>query len=583
MRHGWLLLISACGAPELSLSFEVPTTYRDAIQTLRLTTYVVPAAAPFGCANLEFDDVDPDVLRLSRVGQVDLQDEDNIALPPLNRLEQKVFLVEGRDAADDPVVFGCAELGEIESDTNLEVPSHPATRVVLDEVPRLSQAMPDRPVALLVTDALGIPLQGVAARWQVLGAGGTDAEGQVSSDGAGRILLVPPLPSQPGPFVLDVQVRWSEADPEPITGFILPQPEEILIPGRVLDYRAGAVGPGGASGIVALTSADAGAVKLVTLYRNNTGELLQRVSQSIVGANPQLGLIEKKQGERDRPIVITSEGWTEVALDGALTARGYNPPVLSGPPTAVFAYGGCLPTDAPQVLVSYDFGSAVSYNDQGGLIQLLPLLDLDVLAAGCVASEGGSASVSRALVAGFGFDLGLGLLADNGNTLAEGSWLAISQGMSFAPAIGGGPFLLGTQLSVNDVVVARLSLALDDDAVTPVIRGLDPVPSTPILSLGGDLDADALMDVAALFTRTPAIPGGPRQPAIWASLARELRGRRISSDADVATPAFRNPLLLMVDLDQDDFDDLVVAERTGRDVATSQTRLQVYAMGLRVR
>lgn len=582
---GLALLGGACGAPELAVELEIPAIYRERVAVVGLDIYTPPVAAPFSCEDLALGGTDPELLRVSLVERLADTEAREVRLSALDRFAPKLFVATGRDAAGERIVVGCAEAGLVEEDTVVRVAAEPVARVRAVRRPKLGGVLGgalEGPVVLEVADLLDRTLPGMEVRWQTAGAAGTGSAGVVTTSSAGLAAIRPELPARPGPFVLHARVRWEERETESFSGFVLPRPELVEIPGAVVAYRAGRIGPAAEPGVVALFFGDISPnPRVAFVHRSSTGEVRVRTSQPITAAAARLGLLDYRGDQRDRPIVVGRDRWFEIEPDGTVLQRHLHrpiPPAANVNPVAVHPAGPCSGPDQPRVLVSYQSGGAVGvYGDEGEFISAISG-DLDVLASGCVADQLGAPV--RTLVVDRG-DVGLQISAElSQDRYASLEWFAVPVGMSFARALGTTPpLLLGTQLNVNDLVVTRLTLERRGPALEVVIRGLDAPPAVPLWTEGGDLDADQRLDVVSLFAR-PGPDGAPVQYGLWTVLGREHEGARIAGDIDVLEPGLRAPQMVLADMDGDGYDDVVVAERSGIDPAARSARLAIYSMGL---
>jgi hypothetical protein len=586
-----VVALAGCGAPELAVEFEVPAAYVDAVREVQLSIYAPRGAAAFDCDALAFGEVDEGVLRGSLVEEAFLRDGAVEApLSDVDRLADKLLLARGNDADGEPVVVGCAALGAVEADLQVVIAAAPVPEVRLVDNPKLSRFIGealDGPVIMKVTDRAGVALAGTDVLWSVEGAGGLASQGQGVTDGEGKLGVRPALPPQPGPFLLDVKVRWAPRGPPLVTGFVAPTPEAVTLVGRALELRAGRVGPGGAPGFVALLKTDTPReVQLAFVYRGPAGNLLEVYSPKIPGAGAGLGLFDFRGDVQDRVVVVTDQSWVEVAPDGILTNRDYRPPVaaLGRTPRRILPTGPCLASpDSPQVLVTYD-ANAVGFFDLdanlvGGFSQ-----NLDVVASGCVADQDGADI--RTLVIDGGVQVGLLLAAEiSPNLYVTLPWVAVASGTGFSPPVGDTPrLLLGTQLNVNDFVVSRARWAREGESLELEMQGLDGPPEIPVANQGGDVDGDLALDVMSLYG-TQAQQGVPVRWSLWGVLGRTHRGIRMSGSFDLGEERRTNPTLMLLDLDADGVDDVVVAERDDplQPVGANTTRVEVYSMGVTAR
>jgi hypothetical protein len=568
----------ACGDPNLDVTFSIAPQYRDAIGTVTLRVYHPLPAAPFDCDMLAFGQVDPDALRLSLVTEISLVTTSEAPLE-VDRTASKLFWAEGLDGQGRRLVTGCAQFGEVDDDTEVVIESEPTKLVTVAQRPSLSVPMGTSltdPIVFAVTDLDARPLAGVEVRWEIDGAGGSGSSGAATTSESGNASILPAIPTRPGPFVLDVAIRWVEGDPEAVTGFVQPAAELGMLQGSVFDYRSGPIGPNAEPGFVALLDEDIAVYKVVFVYQNADGELQMRTSQTLFTNAPQLGLIEaSRDGERARPIVIGLDNWIEVGADGSLTDRpAYNPPTGLAP-VAIEMSTSCEPGSPPQIFVSYESDVIGIFNDDaaGNLFTT----NLDLIASGCVTDQ--TAGVVRLMVLEDP-QLNLFVAVLVGDRFFGEPWLAISNGIGFAPAIGSPRerLLLGTQLSVNEVVISRYVVSSGNETLSLVQRGLDSPNGFPLFTDGGDIDGDDLLDVVSLVDQRTAVED-PQRFAVWSALGREREGSRITGDFEISAGIeLRSPEMMVIDLDRDGSDDVVVGERTPFEIGAT-SRFEIYRMG----
>jgi hypothetical protein len=573
--------LAGCGDPSITVVFDVDDDYLARIDggssTLRI--YHPVPAAPFDCEQLAFGQVDPEVLRLSLVSEISLAAKSEGPLE-VDRAASKLFWADGIDPAERRLVTGCAEQGEITGDTEVVITAEPTKLVSVVSQPSLSVQMGAElaaPIEFEVTDLDERPLAGVEVRWEIDGAGGSGSNGAVTTSKDGRALILPQVPTRPGPFVLDVATRWAETDPAPVTGFVHPIPAVGTLPGRVYDYRGGPIGPNAEPGFAALIDGGPGAYKVAYVYQNSEGQLQTRISQDVITSAPQLGLIDPRDdGERARAFVVGIDDWTEIGIDGSLTPRTYTSPGLL--PVAVEMSGSCEPGSPQQVFISYEADVIGIFNDQaqGALFQDF---DLDLIASGCVTDE---VAGDRRILILLDFDLGLIVGALVGEDLIGQYWLAINSGVGFARelGLGGDGLLLGTQLSGNDIIISRNVVRSADDTLRLVERDLDSPNGLPLSTDGGDIDGDGLLDVVSLLDARVTIDD-PSRFTIFAALGKVRGGKRITADFEIASSAMlRDPEMILLDLDRDGSDDVVVGDRTGLEIIPPlETRFEIYEMG----
>lgn len=569
-------IAAACGNPELAIDFEIREPYRGEIEAVTLQILEPAQAAPFTCNDLAFGNADPEAVALSRVGEISASSL-NTALPDIDRVSRKVFWADGISAGGRRIVTGCAELGEISSDETIRILAEPVARVIAPVGVSLSAVLGNplaNPVTLSVKDALDAPLAGVSATYSIEGAIGAGSNGETESDDDGVFTISPTLPERPGPFVLDLRVRWAEAAPVFLSGVIAPEVETLDLPARALDYRSGSIGTDRERGFAALLADGVGSVRVSMIYTNAmTSQRVLNTSERILSADtPRLGVIEYSGRGRDSVIAVSSSAWYEIFADGALAQRTAYTGAGGALPVAVFTGGACRGSDDPQVLIAFSDGIVRAYSTAGALRDQFALPSgLELSASGCVSGQ--NDALERTLV--FGQPGGIGVLpaVAQGMEFLAASWFALPTAIAFAPPLGDGRRLMfGTQLSVNDIVVSRASLVRTADALELNIEGNDTVPNVPRATLAGDIDGDQLVDAVSLFQRSDE----SMALAVWAVLGREHRGRRISADVNLGSAGLRNPALLLVDIDRDGFDDVLLGEIGS---AAAASRVEIYSMG----
>lgn len=575
---------TGCGEPTLDLVFVIPQAYSPSVQQVVLQIYQPRGASAFGCEALAFGQVEDGVLKGSLVGERVVRDDGLLPVADIDRSSTKIFAVLGLDADERAVVRGCAEVGELSESATITIQAEAVAFVRLVESTDLSKtigASLDGPIVLGVRDAAGEPLPQAPVGWVLEGVNGPSSRGEASTNDEGEVSIRPALPTRPGPFLLDVQVRWAAPGPPLVTGFMAPPLEVVTLPGRVLEYRTGRIGPQGETGIVALLDTRGTAeVQVVFIYRVGA-ELIQSFSPSIANDGAHLGLFDFREAP-DRVVVVTRGSWIEIAPDGILTPKTYRPPVaaIGAQPKIVLSTGPCLATpDSPQLLVTYAANSVgffdLEANEVGGFSN-----NLEVLATGCVDDQDGAPI--RTLVIDGGAQAGLSVVGEvRPNVYLTRPWVAIGSGTAFSPPVGNaGRLLLGTQLNVNDFIVSRASWRREGETVELQVEGLDSPPGVPVVNQGGDIDGDGALDVVSLFN-VQAMPGAPIRWSLWGALGQTRKGQRLSGTYEFPNDVKANPTLMVLDLDGDSVDDLIFAERRDPGIPLqSETRIEIYSMGL---
>ncbi len=581
-----LLTAVGCGPPKLDLVFAIPEAYSDSVQQVVMQIYQPRGAAAFGCEALAFGQVEEGVLRGSLVGEVVVRDDGILPLADIDRSSTKIFSVQGLDEDERAVVRGCGVVGDLSESASVTIQAEAVAFVRLIKSPDLSKtigASLDGPITLGVRDAADQPLIQARVTWALEGVDGPASQGEATTDDMGEVSIRPALPARPGPFLLDVQVRWADPGPALVTGFMAPPLEVATLPGRVLEYRTGSIGPDGETGIVALLDTRGpGEVQVAFIYRAQ-GELIQTFSPRIGTTGARLGLFDFRQAQ-DRVVVVTRSKWFEVAPDGILTEKNYRPPVAAtgALPKIVLSTGPCVANpDSPQLLVTYAANSVGFFDLEANLVGGFGN-NLEVLATGCVDDQNGAPI--RTLVIDGGAQAGLAVVGEvRPNEYVTRPWVAIGSGTAFSQPVGNaGRLLLGTQLNVNDFIVSRASWRREGETVQLQVEGLDSPPGVPVVNQGGDIDGDGALDVVSLFN-VQTTPGTPVRWSLWAALGQTRRGQRLSGTYEFPADIEANPTLMVLDMDGDGVDDLIFAERIDPSAPLqADTRIEIYSMGLSV-
>jgi hypothetical protein len=441
-------------------------------------------------------------------------------------------------------------------------------------------------VVIAVQDALAAQLSGVRVLWTIEGAAGMGSTGEANTDPMGNATLNPGLPSKPGPFVLDVRVRWADGPPVILNGFVRPQPMELDLGGRAAAYSRGMIGPNKEDGVAVLV-AGVGGDKVDLIYKDAASGMIGVRTSPPIRPGSVLGIIDQAGRDRDRVIAVGATNWDEIAPDGTIAGKSYSPPMGGTLPVHILTTGSCTgntPQDAPYVLIEFVEDVFGIYPSDGGapvdafrLTQATDPTPAHMLATGCASDQ--SSMPLRTWAIDFGSGIGVILAVPNGtNTPLLSSWLTLPEGVAFSPPVGMNArrLIFGTQISVNDIVVSRASFDHEMDMLKLVVEGFDTVPGVPSYTAAGDIDGDGNVDAASLFQRSGATQTSPK-PAMWAVLGRQHGGRRISGDIDLPDPQIRNPVLLLSDLDGDGTDDIIIGEVVDK-VGDANAKADIYLM-----
>jgi hypothetical protein len=243
-------------------------------------------------------------------------------------------------------------------------------------------------------------------------------------------------------------------------------------------------------------------------------------------------------------------------------------------PSRIIDGGGCNAGDGPLVLVEYGDGEGISAYDPSAAFTPTPSAVADdsigwhIFAAGCVVGTDQQRHriVALSPTCPAGNCSALTLVADIGGkrTVAIEDDLSGSS-LGFTTARDGVPPLLLRRVFDSDgSAIDRYRI----DAPTAGALSLDRVdrdrtPLPPTVPRGGDFDADGLLDVMAILPSEEEAAGVYHQ-LLYAALGFEHAGERLSSITPAETST--QPLLWILDVDRDGYDDFVYASPTGLDI-----------------
>ncbi len=585
-----------CGEPELTIGLTLSPRTRERARSASIRLLEPPPGQSFDCDALAFGDVDAALERAATVfeQQLALADGGPLRLGALPRVAKKLFVASALDADGRAIATGCAEVGEIDDDLDVPITAEPIVDLVRPLLPPLAFAQGDTRTASVpvgVRDLLGQPAAGVAGRWRLLAAGGAQGEGVVTSSRDGVLAVVFSPPPRPGPFLLGVRARWSGRTDLVFEGAVTPGREEVDIPGRVIAYQSGAIGPAGQPGIAAVVVQGAQA-RVTLVYRTPGGTTWTfRNSDPLVLASlyaPRVVVLPTKRGgaPRDRVILIAGLEWREIAADGSAEARAFQlPPGANGIAAATAADRCGIPGD-PQVVLGVVDATGTRlrvFEASGGSApnHFLSGLPYELVAAGCVASPAGT--LLRTFVLRSDGAPIITVERPNDDFAAAG-WLALGAGITVTPALGDAPpLLVGTQISLNELVITRARLEQlasmpDDLTIIPAANDQVPSPFSPEATVGGDVDGDGRLDLVSVLS-DDAGDGRPFRRQVWSILGVEAGGRRIAGPLITALSSATPVSLVVADLDEDGTGDVVLGDRPP--VGATMSRLAIYRLGQR--
>jgi hypothetical protein len=537
-----MLLLMSCSGSELELSLVVPEGYRERVARIEIRALEPPVAAPFDCDDLAFSRLDFDVLPVSTGREIVLR-SDEAFLGDLTRDRAHVFLAEAIDREDDRILIGCANAEMLDESTVLELVLEPVVYLEpLDEVV-LSGVVgqPLDPLGIGIYDAYGNPAPNIRVEWVVAGPRGAHPDSD-RSDASGQIAIPVAPDPVPGPFVVDLRVRWADFNPQRASGFLRPPAISDEPLGEIADVVAGKFTD--TEGLAILSYEGAGlALRFCTGARFECG-----TAYSIPQPDGRLVRIPP-----DRVMVVTAESWYSAAATGAI-----DPIPLAEPtpvPQLAVAAGAC-PFDDRILLFfeSYDHGV---FDLEGNELDEEELGDFGTLIASGCATTSDDRLVRTHVVSD---DESAYLFVLDGDDLYFTDWLIAGEGVAMGD--GGEGILLGTQLDLDDVVISRVELDIDEGLYFEIVD-TDRPPGFPERTAGGDVDGDGALDVVSILSGYD-FELNRESLLLWIALGKTSSASRISSAVlidDLSLCTDDVPDLFLADGDGDSVDEIVLVDR----------------------
>jgi hypothetical protein len=373
------------------------------------------------------------------------------------------------------------------------------------------------------------------------------------------VQIFPEAPANPGPAILDLQVRWSRGTLPQLAGFKSPRNQRAFLPAGLMDLQIGRVGRTGGMAFVGLAPCRAVETSLC-LVRYEVGTSLAEEEISI---EPDPGLegavlVVAPGAQQDRVMVFGTQLWLELSgVDGGWIWR--DPQVLGGVvPQAAVGLPACsgVEEEGSLWIGSGDLGAVVVSLEDAQPVVDSPLARMAAqgsrVVSGCVSDQTGQ---QRRVVAvdrgGGGWLIG----AQVGEALLELEISAPLATLGFAPPCGDEPatLLLG-KLGASGPEISASRLAFQPGSTTlalDLLRRVELVAAADSVA-GGDMDGDGKIDVVGLFLLRNAAQSYASYAQ--ATLGVEHRGQAISGLFPVggaATP----PRLWMQDFNGDGVDD----------------------------
>jgi len=544
---------------------------RGLVRAVRLDVLMPPAAEPFDCDMIAFQEVSNETVEANRIAQTfATADQDSAPIDGIPREGTKLFVASGLDAQDDPIIVGCGELGLIEGDERVDIVAEPVT--ILSPPPlQVGAALPS-PMRFSLTDIAGHTMVGDTVKWRVYGPGvDNQTSGTATTNASGDAVLSIQVPEEPGPAAVIARARWTIDAPEPVIGFALTEPILIDVPVNTTTIArnarsalVGDFGPDGQVGIAVFGEPSGGAPGRAVFVAYRDGD-----AYATIESPPMLGLLtlgKVRSDGRDELFGIIGDRWVEIRPDGTL----FPTVIATAGVTAdeIVSIGPCEGSGGDVALVRADNQwIAIGVNKQVTTSPFAtpPTNATRLVGSGCVSTTSGA--LRRTVV--YAGDQVLPTVVADASGIRSTEWVTFGGSAGFSRALTGNSApLLGVEVDTDGVSIARYELLTvgadelelqkidEDDVIT--------VPQTPI---GADLDGDGALDVAALLDFGI---DDQSQTAFRAMIALgvDVEGTRLAGVS--GQQEARAVQLLVADMDGDGDDDVILV---------SENQIAIIPMG----
>jgi hypothetical protein len=594
-----LLTLLACADPKLRVTFDIPERFRSEVQQTQLQIFEPSAGDSFGCDALAFGEVSADRLQGSLVYEATLEEENDASLSGINRRARNVLLAQGLDSNGQAIVKGCAEVGDFSSDVSLTLQGEPAAQIQTSPDNKLLNAdgVPQE-ISLRATDCFDLPLDGIEARWVVMGGKGETFSNSLTADPDGNIQFTPsPFPALPGPVSLKISVRWQRAPVPILRGFqtlqtlsaaAWPSGERGML--TPPDFVVGRIGPNGEMGFSGILDPSGASttieVGFAYLSMPNRELNIQTIPLDEDPNGPMemylLGIASFD--DRDVLLVLSPGNW-RVLVPGSQTSTWEEHPFSDQLPTSLLPYGNCPASASEGLILAISPGSSTVYTSKGEVPLSQPNLDPDLLlkniiASGCVGDRNGvehrilvytleEAGPGEIFTGNGAFDVAVdGRAAFRWDSDLVQIGFSRKRGTNLAS-------LVAVERGLDNMEIVRLQLGpLSQTNWSEVDRVA--LFTSPVSFGTGDLDGDGTLDIVTLlqFHLFGIIPFDPY--ILHTILGIDFQGKRLAGELELKG----TPKLYVEDFDGNGADDiLVISPEECIELCQNNTLIDLYWMG----
>ena len=540
-------LFAACADPEVSVTVRVPPAQRDATATVVVEVYQPAVAQPLSCDELAFGAAPAPALQLSRLRQVSLPLAGGAGpIGPIDRTATTIIVAHALSAEGAAQASGCEALAPFDDDVRLEIDLEPVVVLSLSSVTANAPLGEPLDVRIAVADLDGQPIPTAALRWVARGARheGTSGSASVAAQDQGHLAIDPPRAA--GPVVIQVRGRWANNNPARISGYVLPSrlPTTVAERGVARAYAAGRFEANDRWAVAVVV--EVGGQSLLRYCAGSTPVSCTEPPIRLPGPGP---VARVTTAGEDRLVLATAQNI--VVYRGAQAEPAQ--PHGGGLPVQLLPAGAC--PDPSGVVVVFDDGTHQYH--AAGQQQPSPLQGVSgsLLASGCVSTDTGDVRRAFVTVAAPEGASRVEVLPTGAGQASSVPWLGAPAPVAFTRSFDGWQLMLGVKTRIDELVVARGTVALGAPAVETAEH--DVLPGRPHALASGDIDGDGELDIVALVEQQ-RIGASGSQLGVWTVLGAKAGPQRIAGVLPLMPGVLCQTSLLVADLDGDGVDEIIV-------------------------